>query len=378
MSVRINRSERPFSVARLAEPLRLTHGNPVNYVDPSGEFICGGLCLAAAVVVIAGGIAFTADYSFQTHENMQAGMNFWDAAYYQNHNWGRTAFVTGEAMALATIGVGLGLAVGALGITGTAAWVLGGVADVAVGTAWEMGVYDRSFGSSLGGNLFSFGLGEIAGYGLGRAARGLGQNADAVVARRLADLDADFRAAEARRFVERAGRTHIGDLPQWQSSGVNLRMQQYLPGFDGPPEGLHPLEGRFGTYDDLFEMNTRAGVTNLLTPHHMPADSYMKSYTGPLSFEPNSQRYFTKYTHGIGSAFNTSFDIHRYANTTYRGPVSLTEAPYLALVRDVENLRFQYQLKFQDYPNSYAILNYLNDQLNKYIAYSSSRFGTFR
>ncbi len=111
-------------------PYGYTHGNPVNYVDPSGNFICGGLCLAAAVVVIAGGIAFTADYSFQTHENMQAGMSFWDAAYYQNHNWGRTAFVTGEAMALATIGVGLGLAVGALGFTGTAAWVLGGIADI--------------------------------------------------------------------------------------------------------------------------------------------------------------------------------------------------------------------------------------------------------
>jgi hypothetical protein len=46
----------------------------------------------AAVILITGGVAFTADYSIQTYDNMQAGKSFWDAAYYQNHNLGPDCF----------------------------------------------------------------------------------------------------------------------------------------------------------------------------------------------------------------------------------------------------------------------------------------------
>ncbi|MCC3304875.1 RHS repeat-associated core domain-containing protein [Sneathiella sp. HT1-7] len=40
-------------------------GNPVNYVDPTGEFACGGVCLALAGAAVGVGI----DYLLELHEN---------------------------------------------------------------------------------------------------------------------------------------------------------------------------------------------------------------------------------------------------------------------------------------------------------------------
>ncbi len=181
-------------------PYGYTYGNPVNYVDPSGEFICGGLCLAAAVVVIAGGIALTADYAVQSHENMQAGMNFWDAAYYQNHNWGRTASVTGEAMAFAAIGLTVGWGLGALGVTGFAAWATAGVIDVGLGTTWDMYAHGYTPSEAFLTNVIGFGIGEGVGYGLGRAARALGRSGVGDLA--LRDMDRLARAGMADETID--------------------------------------------------------------------------------------------------------------------------------------------------------------------------------
>lgn len=53
------------------------HNNPVNLTDPTGN--CPW-CLVAA------GTFYVGNVIQQTHNNMQNGMDFWDAIYYKNHN----------------------------------------------------------------------------------------------------------------------------------------------------------------------------------------------------------------------------------------------------------------------------------------------------
>ena len=63
---------------------RYARNNPLKYTDPSGHCVWD-LCIVEGAIIGAG-IVLAVDYAVQVSENLDAGMSFGEAVYYQNIN----------------------------------------------------------------------------------------------------------------------------------------------------------------------------------------------------------------------------------------------------------------------------------------------------
>ena len=89
------------------------NNNPINYNDPSGHCIFGIDTAVCVAIAIGAGVGLIVDYGTQVFSNMNnEGMNFFDAVYYPNIDWSRTAGATAAG------GVGGGIAAPISGLAG--------------------------------------------------------------------------------------------------------------------------------------------------------------------------------------------------------------------------------------------------------------------
>jgi hypothetical protein len=142
------------------------HNNPANWSDPTGE------CIVLCTALLVGAIAGILTYGYQTYENTQEGMSFWDAVYYENHDWEMTAKISVGAAALAGTGAwgisaltaeGTSLTVGSIVFSP----IISGATTNIAGNALT-GAYDRPFEDAV----FKMGtdaiIGGVGGHVLGK------------------------------------------------------------------------------------------------------------------------------------------------------------------------------------------------------------------
>lgn len=115
---------------------RYTYGlnNPVRYNDPSGHCVWD-LCIVEGAIIGAG-VILAVDYAVQVNNNLNAGMSFGDAVYYQNIN-------TQELGGAMLLGAGGGA------VTAAAAPA---VAPYAYATADKINAFGQSPGGQMAGN----------------------------------------------------------------------------------------------------------------------------------------------------------------------------------------------------------------------------------
>lgn len=235
------------------------HGNLVNLVDPSGEFIP----IIAAILIgaaIGGALSGGINLAGQLHEN--------------GGDWGcldlgeiAGAFIEGAV--LGGISGGAGFAAGAaFGAETAGAFFAGEAADLAAGTAWDMAVHHQSFEDALignaVGNVVGFGIGGLAGVAgnaVGKAWKASG--ADALtegLTRRLSRAIENVELPELRlrdRFPIatreeswRAGAS-LRRVRGWFAD-ENIPRQNYLPGFEPDPQQLSLFNSiDYGELDEL-------------------------------------------------------------------------------------------------------------------------------
>ena len=71
-----------LSLPTTQHPYAYALNNPLRYTDPSGR-----IPPQLALSLIAAGVAGILDFAYQVSNNMQRGMNFWQATCYRNINW---------------------------------------------------------------------------------------------------------------------------------------------------------------------------------------------------------------------------------------------------------------------------------------------------
>jgi RHS repeat-associated protein len=141
--------------------------NPLLYTDPSGEF---PMIIAAALAgaAIGGGIA----YGAQVIQNYRSGLGGADA-WFRCVNWGEVGLSALEGGVFGALGFLTGGMISAAGLTGWAAFAVGGAIDVTTGMIWDMVVRGYTPSQAFFSNIVSFGIGAGIGYGLEAAGRGL-------------------------------------------------------------------------------------------------------------------------------------------------------------------------------------------------------------
>jgi RHS repeat-associated protein len=218
-------------------PYLYVQGNPINYVDPTGE-IAFLAALAWLATTVAGGtlIGGTTAVAYDVFVNQGVGLGGHNQGNFGAINWERALAVgafgaqTGFEVSLnagAGVLTGSHLAglVRAKAISAGTAWLLGGAADIGFGTAYDIIAHGDNFGESLKTNMLWFGVGEIigaVGEGVARGARGV-----AGIAGHALQSVRTF----SRNVAETSACLLMCGMP---TGGGRLPRQLRLPNFPGP------------------------------------------------------------------------------------------------------------------------------------------------
>ena len=161
-------------------PYMYAAGNPVNFTDPSGQFVCGGLCIIGASILVGALVGGLIDYLGQKLSGAECV------------NWGsvaRSAITGGVLGAFSGAAAALGAA---MGVSGAGAWAASFLFEGAIGTAWDNRVNGVGLEQALFDNFVMAIAFEGAMSGLGRLFRNIDlpnfRNVDAPNGR---NLDAD-------------------------------------------------------------------------------------------------------------------------------------------------------------------------------------------
>ncbi len=167
------------------------HNNPVNWTDPSGEFLP---VIAVIGLGILGGAVGGALLGGGIEAGSQLLNNGFDLGCLDMDSVGRAAL---EGAALGALAGGVGAAVGAAGLSGAAAFAVSEGADFIGGFLYDIGVNGMSREEALINGLMGIGFGGaigLLGRGISRAARNINLPNNLPLPRQLRRQCASFSA----------------------------------------------------------------------------------------------------------------------------------------------------------------------------------------
>lgn len=248
--------------------------NPVNYVDPSGEFFWA-VGLGALAGAAIGGLL---DLGLQVGDNLLNGRDAFECV-----DVGSVLRSAVEGAIFGAMGGGVGaFASRYKALSPLTRGVGAGLFDMAVGTAWDMNVHGDSFSQAFFTNSVAFGVGfglEMRGLRNAnvRSASDIIEQGGKVFADRRGVVRTSRRTdAEAAVSLHKVRTWFVDeeDVPRYQRHFSELEGSD----FESPDiPDLLSREGFVGRYGNLTDNNP---INSGLNAHHIPSDAYMRNLQG--------------------------------------------------------------------------------------------------